>query len=127
MRPYIKIVTAVLSGVALGAAAIQGLHAQAKPKAYTVSELQTLDAAAQATYVPLVQAAQMAAGARNFNTAGGRTVSIVGTAPTRVAIVEWDSLEKAEAFYKSKAWNDLASQRDKAVKQIRLYAVEALK
>ena len=43
--------------------AIQGLQAQAKPKAYTVSELETLDAAAIATFVPRVQAAQQAAGA----------------------------------------------------------------
>jgi hypothetical protein len=34
-------------------------------------------------------------------------------------------LEKAEAFYKSKAWNDLTLQREKAVKTIRRYAVEA--
>ena len=47
-------------------------------------------------------------------------------APKRVAITEWDSLEQAEAFYKSKAWNDLAPQRDKAVKTIRRYAVEVM-
>jgi uncharacterized protein (DUF1330 family) len=49
-----------------------------------------------------------------------------GAAPKRVAITEWDSLEKAEAFYNSTAWKDLAPQRDKAVKTIRRYAVEAL-
>jgi hypothetical protein len=41
-----------------------------------------------------------------------------------VGLTEWDSLEKAEAFYKSKAWTDLAPDRDKAVKTIRRYAVE---
>jgi uncharacterized protein (DUF1330 family) len=66
---------------------VQGLHAQAKPKAYTVSELETLDAAAQAAYVPAVQAAQKAAGARPFNTGGGKIVSMEGApAPKRVAI-----------------------------------------
>jgi uncharacterized protein (DUF1330 family) len=45
--------------------------------------------------------------------------------PMRVAITEWDSLEQAEAFYKSKAWLDLAPQRDKADKTIRRYTVEA--
>jgi uncharacterized protein (DUF1330 family) len=43
-----------------------------------------------------------------------------------VAINEWDSLEKLQAFYNSKAWTDLATQRDKAVKTIRLFAVEAV-
>ena len=38
----------MLAGIAIGAVAIQGLHAQAKPKAYTVTELQTLDAKAAA-------------------------------------------------------------------------------
>jgi hypothetical protein len=35
-----------------------------------------------------------------------------------------DSLEKAQAFYNSAAWKDLAPQRDKAVKTIRRYVVE---
>jgi uncharacterized protein (DUF1330 family) len=46
--------------------------------------------------------------------------------PQRVAITEWDSLEKAEAFFKSKAWTDLATDREKALKTIRRYGVEAL-
>ena len=44
----------------------------------------------------------------------------------RVAITEWDNLEKAEAFFKSKAFNDLAPDRDKALKTIRRYAVEVV-
>jgi uncharacterized protein (DUF1330 family) len=126
MRHQHSLGLAVLAGVAIGAVAIEGLHAQAKPKAYTISELETLDAAAQTVYVPLVQAAQKAAGARLFNTGGGKIVAMEGAAPKRVAITEWDSLEKAEAFYNSIAWKDLAPQRDKAVKTIRRYAVEAL-
>jgi len=118
MSSNYKLVFGVVVGAALGAAAIQGLHAQAKPKAYTVSELETLDATANSAFVPLVQAAQQAA--------GGKIVALEGAAPKRVAITEWDSLEQAEAFYKSKAWNDLAPQRDKALKTIRRYAVEVM-
>jgi hypothetical protein len=33
----------MIVGAALGGAAIQGLHAHAKPKAYTVSEIETLN------------------------------------------------------------------------------------
>src|SRR6202008_4662950 len=105
---------------------MQGLHAQAKPKAYTVAELQVLDAAALTTYVPAVLAAQRAAGGHPYNTGGGRMVAMEGAPPPmRVAITEWDSLEQAEAFYKSKAWLDLAPQRDKSDKTIRRYTVEA--
>ena len=51
MSSNYKLVFGVVVGAALGAAAIQGLHAQAKPKAYTVSELETLDATANAAFV----------------------------------------------------------------------------
>jgi uncharacterized protein (DUF1330 family) len=127
MSSNYKLVFGVVLGAALGAAAVQGLHAQAKPKAYSVTETEVLDATAQAAYSPQVQAAQKAAGGRSFRTAGGRIVALEGAAaPKRVGLTEWDSLEQAEAFYKSKAWNDLAPQRDKAVKTIRRYAVEAM-
>ena len=127
MNTKFKFALAVVAGAALGAAAVQGLHAQAKPKAYSVTETEVLDAAAQAAYTPLARAATIAAGARNFRTGGGRVVAIEGAAaPKRVAISEWDSLEKAQEFYKSKAWTDLTPQRDKAVKTIRRYVVEAV-
>ena len=127
MNTKFKFALAVIVGAGLGAAAMQGLHAQAKLKAYSVSELDTLDAAAQAAYVPTVLAAQRAAGGRPFNTGGGRIVGMEGVAaPKRVAITEWDSLEQAQAFYNSAAWKNLAPQRDKAVKTIRRYTVEAV-
>jgi uncharacterized protein (DUF1330 family) len=44
-----------------------------------------------------------------------------------VAIVEWDSVDDAAGFYKSKAWIDLAPQREKAQKTIRRYVVEVEK
>jgi uncharacterized protein (DUF1330 family) len=127
MNTKFKIAMAVVAGAALGAAAVQGLNAQAKLKAYTVAELETLDAAAQATYVPAVLAAQKAAGGHPFNTGGGKMVAMEGAPPPmRVAITEWDSLEQAQAFYNSAAWKNLAPQRDKAAKTIRRYTVEAM-
>ena len=122
MNPKYKLMLAVLAGVALGATVMQGLHAQVKPKAYTVSELETIDAAANTAFVPVITAAQTAAGGRPLRTGGGKIVAMLGTAPKRVAITEWESLDKAE----SKAWNDLTPQREKAVKTIRRYAVEAV-
>jgi uncharacterized protein (DUF1330 family) len=125
MKTHYTVALAMFAGFGLGAAAIQGLHAQAKPKAYTVTELETIDVAAQAAYTPVIVAAIKAAGARNFNTAGGRTIALVGEPPKRVAISEWDSLEQAQAFFNSAAFKNLAPQRDKAQKQIRNYVVEA--
>jgi len=113
-----------LGGI-IGGAVVQTLHAQAKPKAYSVIELEPLDSASIPSYVRAAEAAQDAAGVhQNFYTGRGRVVGIVGTAPKRVVILEWNSLQQAQDFYASHAWNDLAPQRDKAFKMIRLYAVE---
>jgi uncharacterized protein (DUF1330 family) len=127
MNVKYKMTVAVLAGAVLGAAAVQGLHAQAKPKAYTVTELETIDAKAAADVAKRIWDAQTKAGGRNFRTGGGKAVGLEGPSPPkRVAITEWESLEKAEAFWKSKAWTDLAPDRDKALKTIRRYAVEAV-
>ncbi len=127
MNRLITIALSMLAGAALGTAVTQGLHAQGKPKAYTIAETEPLDAAAQAAYTPLVRAAQKAApgNPRNLQTSGGRIVSFEGTPPKRIAITEWDSLEQAQAFYNSKAYKDLEPQRNKGAKTIRRYIVEA--
>jgi uncharacterized protein (DUF1330 family) len=126
MKRYIGFGIAMFAGAAIGAAAVSGLHAQAKLKAYTVTEQSVIDASALATYIPAAQAAIKAAGGHILNT-GGRVVAIIGEAPSRVVINEWDSFDQAQAFYKSKAWMDLAPQRDKAMKVIRTYVVETVK
>jgi len=111
-------------GIVVGGVAVQGLHAQGK-KAYTVTENQVLDAKLAAEFAGRVTTAQAAAGGRNFNTGGGKVVAMEGgAAPERVAITEWESLEKAEAFFKSKTWADMTPDRNKAIKTIRRYAVE---
>jgi uncharacterized protein (DUF1330 family) len=103
MKTKYTVALSMLAGVAIGVVAVQGLHAQAKPKAYAISETEAIDAAAQAAYTPLVRAALSAAGGRSLRTAGGKVVPLEGSGvPKRVGIVEWDSLEQAEAFYKSR-------------------------
>jgi uncharacterized protein (DUF1330 family) len=125
MKTRYTVALSMLVGAALGSAAIQGLHAQAKLKAYTVSELETIDAQAQQAYLPAARKAIEAAHGRPLRTAAGRVVHIEGApAPKSAAIVEWDSLDDAVAFYKSKAWTDLAPQRDKTQKTLRRYVVE---
>jgi uncharacterized protein (DUF1330 family) len=113
----------MLAGVALGAVAIQGLHAQAKPKAYLVSESEVLDAANLASYTAAISAVQKAAGGRSFGTRG-KIVAIVGDPPKRVSISEWDSLEQVQAYLKAAERKDLVEGK-KVVKINRQYVVEA--
>jgi len=74
----------------------------------------------------IARKAIQAADGRALGTAGGRDVQ-GAPAPKRVSITEWDSLDDAVAFYKSKAWTDLAPQREKAAKIVRRYVVETEK
>lgn len=128
MTRYVSLGLAMLTGAAIGATAVGALHAQSKPKAYLVTELQVLDPAATAAYGPKVQATQKAAGGRVLDTAGGKVTPIEGAPPPqRVAITEWDSLEQAMAWNNSPARKNLLPERDKAEKLIRAYAVEAVK
>ena len=124
MNTKFKFALAVVAGAALGAAAMQGLHAQAKPKVYLVTESEVLDAAALAVYAPLGAAAVTAAGARRLAPPAGKVVAIVGEAPKRIGISEWDSVEQAQAYRNSEAYKNLTPQRDKATKTIRVYAKE---
>ena len=129
MRSNYKIAMVLLAGVAIGAIAVEGLHAQgAKLKAYGIAESEVLDASAQAAYLVAARKVIDAAHGRSLHTAAGRVVQIEGgAAPKSVGIVEWNSVDEAVAFYKSKAWTDLAPQRDKAAKVIRRYVVEVEK
>ena len=121
-----KLAIAALVGAMVSGAAVHGLNAQAKSsKAYTVTELQTLDPKLAGDVAVRIAKAQEAAGGRNYKTGGGKVTAMEGTSPPqRVAITEWDSLTKAEAFFRSKAWTDLGPDRDKALKTMRRYAVE---
>ena len=127
MNANSKIVLATVAGVAIGAAATHGLHAQTKLKAYSVGELE-VTGTLPSDYLPTARKAIEAAHGHALRTVNGRVVSIEGAPPPKnVALVEWDSVDDALAFYKSKAWTDLAPQREKAQKTIRRYVVEVEK
>src|SRR5262249_54128428 len=116
MNTRYQIALSMLAGAALGAAAVHGLHAQGKPKAYIVTETDVLDAAALEAYRPHAIAEIQAAGGRRLVPATAKTVAFAGEAPKRVGITEWDSMEKAQAYRNSEAFKKLTPQRDKAVK-----------
>jgi uncharacterized protein (DUF1330 family) len=82
----------------------------------------------QPTFLTAAREAITAAHGRSLRTVAGRVVSIEGAPPPQhLALVEWDSVDDAVAFYQSKAWTDLASERDKFEKVTRRYAVEVEK
>jgi len=91
---------ALFGRAALGATVVQGLHAQAKPPVYTVTEIdvQNVDAYVK-EYVPVVQPI-IKKGGGTLLAASLKVTAMLGTAPKRVAINRWDSLEAAQALYR---------------------------
>jgi uncharacterized protein (DUF1330 family) len=126
MKTRYSVPLAMVAGIAIGAAAVQTLHAQAKPKAYLVTESEILDQAALAEYAPKAQANAKAAGGRpGVVPANGKIVGLIGDPPKRFGVSEWESLEKAQAYYKSPERQALNELRAKAQKVVRQFLVEA--
>jgi uncharacterized protein (DUF1330 family) len=105
MNRTITVGLSMLAGAAIGAAAIQTLHAQAKPPAYVITEITIKD---QDEYTkeflpPVTKAIQDGGG--KFIARGGKTATFQGAMPApRVVVIQFESLEKAQA------WNDSAAQ-----------------
>ena len=117
---------ALLAGIGIGGLAVQALHAQGKPKAYIVTESEILDAAALAEYAPKAAANSKAAGGRSgVVPANGKIVGLIGEPPKRFSVSEWESLEKAQAYYNSPERQALNELRAKAQKVHRQFIVEA--
>jgi uncharacterized protein (DUF1330 family) len=115
----------ICAGAALGAAAVQGLHAQAKPPVYQITEIEFLDRAAyERDYVPKAQAVIRAAGGK-FLAAGSNTTSIEGDPPkARIVIQQWDSVEQIHAYRNSAAFKELLPLRNRLAK-FRAFTIEA--
>ena len=43
MRTYITVAVSLVTGIAVGAVAVQGLHAQSKPTVYLINEIDVTD------------------------------------------------------------------------------------
>jgi len=124
MKTRYTVALAMFAGFGLGAVAVQGLHAQAKPPVYQVVEINASDLETYVKdYVPKARAAITAAGGK-FLAAGGKTTTIEGAPPTnRVVIQQWESVEKIKAYRDSAAFKDLLPLRNKLA-TFRSYAVE---
>jgi uncharacterized protein (DUF1330 family) len=117
---------ALLAGAAIGAVAVQGLHAESKAPVYVVTETDISDLDAfQKEYLPVVQPTIKAAGGRRV-AAGQNIVVLEGPSPgTRVAINEFDSLEAVQAWRASADFKAARKIGDKYAK-FRACAVEGI-
>jgi uncharacterized protein (DUF1330 family) len=109
----------------LGAAVVQGLHAQARPQAYVVGEIDITDPEGYAKeFGPLARKALAEGSGYKALVLGGKSIAIAGTPPMkRVIINVFDNLDAAVAAYNSPAFKEAKKIGDKYA-TFRTYAVE---
>jgi uncharacterized protein (DUF1330 family) len=115
----------MLIGTALGAAAVNGLHAQGKtPGAYAILDIsEILDAAAvPRIFAKAVPAAK--AGGERYLTATEKITALSGVPPEHVVILAFDNIDQAKAWYNSPAQQEVNAMDAKAVKD-RWYIVDS--
>jgi uncharacterized protein (DUF1330 family) len=123
MKTHYAVGLAIISCIG-GAGLVEALHAQVKPRAYVIAETEVTDPASFGKYAQGVGPILSQAGGR-FSVNGGKTFVINGATPKRIAVIEWDTFEQAQAFYESEAYRKLTSDRDKGG-NFRAFVVEGL-
>lgn len=126
MKTKYAVAAAAIAGFGMGAVAIEGLHAQAKPPVYYLAEIEVTNLEAYTKeYAPKAQATIKAHGGRLL-AAGQNVTAIEGTPPKqRVAVQQWDSMEKIKAWRDSKEYKEARKIGDKYAK-FRAFAIEGL-
>jgi uncharacterized protein (DUF1330 family) len=126
MKTQYTVTVAVLAGMAIGAVAVQSLHAQARPPVYYIAEIDVTNADAYLKeYAPKAQATIKAGGGR-FLAAGAHVTSIEGDPPkSRVVVIAWDSIEKIQAWRDSADYQAIRPVGEKYAK-FRAFTIEGM-
>ncbi|HEV8029791.1 MAG TPA: DUF1330 domain-containing protein [Stellaceae bacterium] len=125
MKQSAKVALAALAGFALGAGAIQGLHAQVgKKPAYVIAEVQVTDPPAFQAYAAKVPDTLKPYNARYL--VRGKAEAKEGEPPQgNFVMLVFDTLADAEKWYSTSPYQPLIAEREKAAKS-RVYIVEGL-
>jgi uncharacterized protein (DUF1330 family) len=122
MKTRTSIALAVIAGFGLGAVSIHTLHAQAKPPVYTIAEIDVSNNDAyMKEYAPKAQALIKEKGGKLIAASNGSAFE--GAPAKRVAIQQWESMEKAKAWHSSKEYQENRKIGNKYAK-FRIVAVE---
>jgi len=128
MKTHCTVGLAILAGFGLGAVAIHGLHAQAKPPAIVVVDISDVTdpdgfkAITQRANANTEVTAQM--GGR-YIARTGKITALDGAAPKRFIIIHFDSAEQAQAWHNSPDQKKVDEIRAKTT-QSRSFLVEGM-
>ena len=109
MNRHIALGIAMLAGAALGAAAVNGLHAQVKgPGAYAIVDISEMTDANlfRQQLLPKVTPASLASFGGQYIVRTENVTSLDGVPPQRFVVIAFDSMDKA------KAWSSAAPQKE---------------
>jgi uncharacterized protein (DUF1330 family) len=114
MKIQIVAVASAIAGVAIGAGAVQTLHAQAKPPVYYIAQNEIKNADAYVKEFASKVPATVKAHGGKFLVRGGKITAMDGAPPTtRVVIQVYPSLEKLQEWFKSPEYTELRKTGEK--------------
>jgi uncharacterized protein (DUF1330 family) len=123
---YITLGLGILVGAALGAAAVNGLHAQSKtPGAYVILDVSEIVDADMVKQIVAKAAPAVKAGGGEYLARTAKITALSGTPRKRVVILAFESTDQAKAWYSSPAQQEVNAMAEKALKQ-RWYIVDGV-
>jgi uncharacterized protein (DUF1330 family) len=125
MKTHYTAALAMVAGVAVGAVAVQSLHAQAKPPVYYIGENDVTNPDGYAKeYLPRARELIIAGGGRYV--AAGKATPLDGEPPkARIVVLAFDSMEKIQAWRNSAEFIEHRKVGEKYAK-FRSFAVEGV-
>jgi uncharacterized protein (DUF1330 family) len=114
MKAKYKLGLTLLAGIALGGAAIEGIHAQMKPPTYVVVAIRKITDAEAYKEVMAKAPAAIAASGATFVIRTDKITSLDGTPQARFILLKFDSVEQAQAWHNSAAQKEVDAIRLKA-------------
>jgi uncharacterized protein (DUF1330 family) len=101
MKSNCKIAAAVIGSFVLGIGAASVLHAQAKPPAYVVAEIDVKDQDGYAKdFLPKAQAGIKESGGKYLGGGFNKAIALAGAKPpNRVVLLQFPDIDAVKAFY----------------------------
>jgi uncharacterized protein (DUF1330 family) len=117
MKSNYKLAAALVTGIAVGGAAIQGLHAQATPVAYVVVDISDVtDPEGFKAIPPKSGPETLAPFGGKYLIRTDKITALDGTAPKRFVVIAFDSVANAKAWKASASSKEVDAIRDKTTK-----------
>jgi uncharacterized protein (DUF1330 family) len=126
MKANRKLAIALAAGVAIGAAVVQGLHAQASPPTYVVVDISEItDSQGFKAIAPKAAPSSLAAFDGKYVMRTENITAVEGTAPKRFVVIAFDGMEKAKAWVASAGQKEIQAIRARTTKS-REFFVEGM-